>query len=71
MKSIVRQMRGPGENLGLKKPRKGYIPKPKPYAPSKAMKQAMSMETSSLLPKGSTGKTRAPRKGGKVSSNLI
>lgn len=31
--SAIKQMRGPGENLGLKKPRIGAIPKPKLIAP--------------------------------------
>ena len=39
-KSAVRQVKGPGMNLGLKKPRKNYIAKPKPYKQSKALKDA-------------------------------
>lgn len=30
MKPVVRQMRGPGMNKGLKKPRHGHIKKPEP-----------------------------------------
>lgn len=48
VKSSVRQMRGPGMNLGLKKPRKNYIPKPKDY---KAPKTKTSLAfTGSYLP---------------------
>lgn len=62
MKPAVRQMRGPGMNLGLKKPRKGYIPKPKPYKPSREMKDALAADTVSYLPtEGKGGKPRAPK----------
>ncbi|MGI9137159.1 MAG: hypothetical protein ACR2JS_08925 [Candidatus Nanopelagicales bacterium] len=55
-KSAVRQVKGPGMNLGLKKPRKNYIPKPKPYKPSREMKDAMSGgKASSYLPKFEEG----------------
>jgi hypothetical protein len=47
MKSAVRQVKGPGMNLGMKKPRKSYIPKPKPYKPSRAMKEAVGGSSSS------------------------
>jgi hypothetical protein len=60
-KPAVRQIKGPGMNLGLKKPRKNYIPKPQPYKQSKAMKDAMSTEPSSYLPNSPVGKK--PRKG--------
>lgn len=51
-KSAVRQIRGPGMNLGLKKP--GRIAKPKPYKPPR---QKKSDKVGSLLPSGmfSTG----------------
>ena len=39
-KSAVRQKRGPGMNLGLKKPRKNFIPEPKPYVQPRALKAA-------------------------------
>ena len=54
-KSAVRQMRGPGMNLGLKKPRKNTIPKPKPYKPSREMKAALSFGMGSKSGKGKTG----------------
>lgn len=44
----VRQFKGPGMNLGLKKPRKGYIPVPKDYSKPRSKKSAAS--TSSYLP---------------------
>lgn len=44
----VRQFKGPGMNLGLKKPRKGYIPKPKDYGKPRTQKRSAS--TSSYLP---------------------
>lgn len=59
-KPAIRQVKGPGMNLGLKKPRKGYIPKPKPYKPSKEAKAAMATESGSYLPGGQRGK---PKKG--------
>jgi len=46
----VRQMRGPGMNLGLKKPRIGYIPKPKNYATPKDMKLGAPAKPTSYLP---------------------
>ena len=69
MKSAIKQMKGPGMNLGLKKPRKNYIPKPKPYKPSKAMKAASKTDSSSYLPNFSGGgSVPAYNKGGKVIS---
>lgn len=62
MTPAVRQKRGPGMNLGLKKPRKNYVPKPKPYKPSREMKDALKAEPVSYLPpEGKGGKTRAPK----------
>lgn len=59
MKAAVRQVRGPGMNLGLKKPRKKPA-EPKPYAPSRAMKAAMKGDPVSYLPpEGKGGKPRA------------
>ena len=56
MKPAVRQMRGPGMNLGLKKPRKNYIPKPKPYKKPRELKGASSSgKASSYLPKFEEG----------------
>jgi len=50
-KSAVRQVKGPGMNEGMKKPRKNHIPKPKPYKPSREMKAALKDgNTSSYLP---------------------
>jgi hypothetical protein len=46
----VRQTKGPGMNLGLKKPRIGYIPKPKKYATPKDMKLGALAKTTSYLP---------------------
>lgn len=66
MKPAVRQKRGPGMNLGLKKPRKKPA-EPKPYTPSREMKQALAMDTPSYLPDGQVGK---PRKRAKPSSYL-
>lgn len=61
MKTAVKQMRGPGMNLGLKKPRKKPA-EPKPYAPSRAMKAAMKADPVSYLPtEGKAGKPRAPK----------
>lgn len=62
MTPAVRQKRGPGMNLGLKKPRKNFIAKPKPYKPSREMKDALKAESVSYLPpEGKGGKTRAPK----------
>lgn len=61
MKSAVRQKRGPGMNLGLKKPRKNTFPKVEPYQPSKAMKKAQKVVSGSYLPPfaaGGMGKQR-------------
>lgn len=75
MKPAVRQMRGPGMNLGLKKPRAGFK-KPEPYVQSRELKAATKgSKTTSYLPeekapKASAGKKRqAPR--GKASSKLL
>lgn len=48
--SAVRQKRGPGMNLGLKKPRKDTFPKGEPYKPSREMKKALKGNKSSYLP---------------------
>jgi len=57
----IKQMRGPGMNLGLKKPRKKPA-EPKPYAPSRELKAAMKADPVSYLPpEGKGGKTRAPK----------
>lgn len=66
MKAAVRQKRGPGMNLGLKKPRKKPA-EPKPYTPSREMKRALVADTPSYLPAGQGGKSR---KRGKPSSYL-
>ena len=61
MKSAVRQKRGPGMNLGLKKPRKNTFPKVEPYEPSKAMKKAQKVVSGTYLPpfaQGGMGKQR-------------
>ena len=61
MKPAVRQMRGPGMNLGLKKPRKKPA-EPKPYTPSRELKAAMKGDPVSYLPpEGKAGKPRAPK----------
>lgn len=61
MKPAIKQMRGPGMNLGLKKPRKTPAA-PKPYAPSRAMKAATKAAPVSYLPpEGKAGKPRAPK----------
>jgi hypothetical protein len=61
MKTAVKQTRGPGMNLGLKKPRKKPA-EPKPYTPSRAMKAASKADPVSYLPpEGKGGKPRAPR----------
>lgn len=61
MKAAVKQMRGPGMNLGLKKPRK-TPPEPKPFVQSKAMKAAAKATPVSYLPpEGKAGKPRAPK----------
>jgi hypothetical protein len=57
MKAAVRQIKGPGMNLGIKKPRMNYIPKPKPYKQPLAIKQAMAADTSSYLGASPTGKS--------------
>lgn len=67
MKPAVRQTKGPGMNLGLKKPRKNFIAKPQPFKQSKAMKDALKTDTGSYLPDGSVGKSR---KRGKSNSYL-
>lgn len=59
MKPAVRQMRGPGMNLGLKKPRK-KMAEPKDYPKPKLLKA--SAGTSSYLPDlGPDGKPRRKR----------
>ena len=61
MKTVVKQTRGPGMNLGLKKPRKKPA-EPKPYTPSRAMKAARKGDPVSYLPpEGKGGKTPAPK----------
>ncbi len=65
----VRQMRGPGMNLGLKKPRFGFQTpeEPKTAKPKQA-------EPDSYLPSdqlAGLGKPRAPRKGSKVLSSKL
>ena len=61
MKAAVRQMRGPGMNLGLKKPRK-KMAEPKPYTPSREQKAALKDKPASYLPpEGKGGKPRAPK----------
>lgn len=50
-KSSVRQVKGPGMNQGMKKPRKNFIPKPKPYKMSKELKTSTAGgKASSYLP---------------------
>lgn len=57
----VKQMRGPGMNLGLKKPRKKPA-EPKPYTPSREAKAALKAKPVSYLPpEGKAGKPRAPK----------
>jgi hypothetical protein len=61
MKTTVKQMRGPGMNLGLKKPRKKPA-EPKPYTPSREQKAALKGNPVSYLPpEGKGGKPRAPK----------
>jgi len=61
MKYVVKQTRGPGMNLGLKKPRK-KIAEPKPFTPSREQKAAMKDKPVSYLPpEGKAGKLRAPK----------
>lgn len=64
-KNAVRQVRGPGMNLGLKKPRKGYIPKPKPYKKPRELKSTSSGgKASSYLPDlGGPGSVQAMKRG--------
>lgn len=61
VKGGVKQMKGPGMNLGLKKPRKNYIPKPKNYGTPKASKGPAF--TGSYLPDplGLSGKKSKPK----------
>ncbi len=67
MKAAVRQMRGPGMNLGLKKPRFGFT-EPKPYVPSKATKAALQDggkgvskgASNSYLPESKPGRSKKP-----------
>lgn len=61
-KSAVRQKRGPGMNLGLKKPRKNTFPKVEPYSPSKAMKKAQKVVSGSYLSPFETGGMGKQRK---------
>jgi len=58
MKAAVRQIRGPGMNLGLKKPRVNFIAKPKPYKQPMAIKKAMESTPSSYLSPSSAGKSQ-------------
>lgn len=45
MKPVVRQMRGPGMNKGLKKPRHGHIKKPEPLkTPGRSGPQSSSRD---------------------------
>jgi hypothetical protein len=60
-KPAVRQMRGPGMNLGLKKPRHGYIAKPKEYTTPKALKSATAVDTASYLPADKPVAGKRPR----------
>jgi hypothetical protein len=72
MKASVKQMRGPGMNLGLKKPRK-KPPEPKPYTPSRALKAASKADPGSYLPdEGKAGKKspKAPQKSGAPGKKL-
>lgn len=48
LKPAVRQFRGPGMNLGLKKPRRGYIPKPKDAAKSGGRSRGRSAQPASM-----------------------
>ena len=66
MKAAVRQIKGPGMNLGLKKPRINYIPKPKPYKQSKAVTDAAAAVPSSYLPSVPAGKMPKMPKAPKV-----
>ena len=69
-RSAVRQVKGPGMNLGLKKPRKNYIAKPKPYVQSRELKAAEKAgKASSYLPDiGGAGNVQAMKSGkGKTS----
>lgn len=58
----VKQMRGPGMNLGLKKPRKKPA-EPKPFKPSREQKAALKGQAPSYLPPDGAmaGKPRAPK----------
>ena len=61
MKASVRQMRGPGMNRGLKKPRKKPA-EPEPYTPSREQKAATKVKSVSYLPpEGKGGKPRPPK----------
>lgn len=64
-RKAVRQVKGPGMNLGLKKPRKGYIPKPKPYKTPRELKpKTSSGKASSYLPDlGGAGSVQAMKRG--------
>jgi hypothetical protein len=58
----VKQMRGPGMNKGLKKPRKNTFPKAESDTPSREQKAAMKDKPVSYLPpEGKGGKPRAPK----------
>lgn len=63
MKPAVRQTKGPGMNLGLKKPRFGFST-PKPYVPSKATKDTLKTTEKSVskgasyLPEDKPGKPK-------------
>lgn len=65
MKSTVRQMRGPGMNLGLKKPRKDTFPKDEPYKQPRGLKKSQKMLSGSYLPDfdgmGKMGKSKKSR----------
>ncbi|HEY7822212.1 MAG TPA: hypothetical protein VIG24_05245, partial [Acidimicrobiia bacterium] len=52
MKPAVRQMRGPGMNKGLKKPRHGKFPKPETKKPASGTVSARSSESRNDYSKG-------------------
>ena len=57
MKPVVRQMRGPGMNKGLKKPRHGQFKDPEPAKKSSAMMRAESQGSSGERKDYSKGKS--------------
>lgn len=60
-KPAVRQMRGPGMNLGLKKPRHGYIKKPVEHSTPKVLRDNSAVDTASYLPAQTSGGGKRPR----------